>query len=332
MLMTVLLVLVSAVQSTGSIAKEGGAQPPRQVVEFGRRSSGERVDLTAAIHNTSGRTVTVKSLVANCGCVQGRSETPAVTAGGVLRLHISVDSMGLHGPFEKTVLVTTDDPDNPHHLIDVKGFFAVDDQHVRVNPTGFHLGEYRPGTRVERVIQLTRNGKVAVGDVEVRRVPEWLSVTVQRRTDRVVWLRAVARVPAGVSEYTDRVQLVVTTDAKGKAEELDVPVVGRLAPALVLSRYTLLAGPRAEALGVVDHAGNPVDVLAFDVEGERLSLESYVKAEDWATTGDWLLTFTKRGDAMASAVLNIWIAGYAGPLTAKVVMPPTSGATAADGQ
>lgn len=98
-----------------------------RVLDFGRVSQGEQLELQFMIANEGGEALSLQ-MRPTCGCtLVDYPETIAAGAEGVVTA--TLDTTGLRGPIEKSILVVCNDPDSPSLRLaakaDVQPVFTV---------------------------------------------------------------------------------------------------------------------------------------------------------------------------------------------------------------
>jgi hypothetical protein len=115
--------------------------------------------------NNGDNSIRVINVVPSCSCVTAELEGDVVPAGGRTAIDITVDGAGRRGPFAAKVLVSTDDANRPHRMIEISGAFYDTANGLTASPADLRLDGVTTGRAIKQVFRVTRAGGRPVGSL-----------------------------------------------------------------------------------------------------------------------------------------------------------------------
>jgi Protein of unknown function (DUF1573) len=105
-------------------AKAGGARPsieiPKMKYDFGKIFEQPTYDCSFVVRNVGTAVLVIRGVKPSCGCTAAKFDS-LIAPGKEGKIALSVDGTRVHGDFEKSAVVQTNDPDHPELTIEVAG-------------------------------------------------------------------------------------------------------------------------------------------------------------------------------------------------------------------
>lgn len=105
--------------------------------EFGERNNTEFVEHDYPIRNAGTLSLEILNVRASCGCTAVKPSQNVIPPGGEASIHARLDLRGRNGLQQKTITVTSNDPDKPSLMLQLKGT-AI--QALRAQPGALFFG------------------------------------------------------------------------------------------------------------------------------------------------------------------------------------------------
>lgn len=87
--------------------------PDQYTWDFGEAKEGETLEHTFVFTNNTAKAVNIRKINSSCGCTTSEIEKKELAPGESALLEVKFDTKGYSGPTGQSVLVYTDDPENP---------------------------------------------------------------------------------------------------------------------------------------------------------------------------------------------------------------------------
>lgn len=135
------------------------AQPKIHVdeptLQFGQVWAGDPIKHTFEIRNLGDAVLKITKVKPSCGCTLAGKYDREIPPGGVGTIPISVKTDRLRAKVNKSITVSSNDPDQPTVKLYIKG--AVKQRFVMSPARGPNFGRIQPGQKLEQTITLTNN-------------------------------------------------------------------------------------------------------------------------------------------------------------------------------
>jgi hypothetical protein len=89
-------------------------------VDFGEIPSGERRKHTFLVNNTGNATLEIRDVRTSCGCTTAGQWDRSIPPGGTGLIPIQFDTQSFTGPIQRTITVSSNDPDKPSLTLQLK--------------------------------------------------------------------------------------------------------------------------------------------------------------------------------------------------------------------
>ena len=160
--------------------------------DFGERNNTEFVEHDYPIRNAGTLSLEIRSVRASCGCTAVKPSQEVIPPGGEASIRARLDLRGRNGLQQKTITVTSNDPDTPNLTLQLKGT-AV--QALRAQPGALFFGRVGPGGVRNRTFEIIS----ARGPIQI----------VEARTDNPSLLLTALELEAGADGTTRRFDLAL---------------------------------------------------------------------------------------------------------------------------
>jgi hypothetical protein len=139
------------------------ADIPRLVADerefrFGDRERGEEVQHVFVIRNVGSAPLTIDQVKSDCGCVGWQLADHVVEPGKATRLQVSLSLKLQEGPKRYSLVVTSNDPENPEYAMVVSGTAT---SRVRLEPRDVDFGAIPSDQPSSKTVEMTTTGKLA---------------------------------------------------------------------------------------------------------------------------------------------------------------------------
>jgi len=210
-----------------------------QIFDFGTVAQGAKVVHEFDIKNSGTADLVIQRLSPSCGCTATQLTTPVVKPGATEKVRVTFDTSGFLGDKVKTVLIASNDSENPEKIFTIKGHIVTG---FSVEPSRVDFGEISPSSSLSsRQREITFS--VAEGSelkiTKISSLSNYLvaSPVVTQENKAVVRVEILPTVPKG--EFRDRI--IFELDG-GKRAAVNVPVNASVKGDLRLSAGTLSFG------------------------------------------------------------------------------------------
>ena len=160
--------------------------------DFGERNNTEFVEHDYPVRNAGTLSLEIVNVRASCGCTAVKPSQNVIPPGGEASIHARLDLRGRNGLQQKTITVTSNDPDTPNLTLQLKGT-AV--QALRAQPGALFFGRIGPGGVRNRTFEIIS----ARGPIQI----------VEARTDNPSLLLTALELEAGADGSTRRFDLAL---------------------------------------------------------------------------------------------------------------------------
>lgn len=138
---------------------QGGSQPRIQMREmafdFGDVYQQEKYVHVFVVRNVGGAPLEIKAVNPSCGCTTVQFDR-VITPGQTGQIQLSIDGAKVHGAFDKTASVVSNDPLDPYMVIRLTGHKI---SYVDVEPEGTVYLQGRYGEAIEQDLTIRSNEK-----------------------------------------------------------------------------------------------------------------------------------------------------------------------------
>jgi len=149
------LALVLAASATAALAQE--ARPrielPRMKIDLGKIFEAKEYDYVFPVLNRGNADLVISEVKPGCGCTAATFDR-VIPPGGEGKIRLLVEGDRVHGTFEKSAQVLTNDPDHAQMTLAVAG---TEVPYVNVVPEGTVYLHGRYGEKIEKSITLSSN-------------------------------------------------------------------------------------------------------------------------------------------------------------------------------
>ncbi len=210
------------IASLGLLAGCSAGPPDAQVAaprhDFGALAQRAEAEHVFVVRNSGGQVLHLTEVKDTCPCTQSEILTTDVPAGGEGRVRTVFSASWFQGELEKSILLTTDDPDQPLVELLVAATVEVD---LAVEPRVHHLGDVAAGQAVSVATLLTNRtdhpvrleGIELPGPEVTLPDPPFAQLTPDRPLElqpgQALTLRLAAVPPPGEGTFTRKVVLTV---------------------------------------------------------------------------------------------------------------------------
>lgn len=139
---------------------------PEAVFDFGERDNTEIVEHTFVLKNEGNLSLEIKNTRPSCGCTVAHLSGKIIPPGGSVTLTAKLTLKGRRGKQMKTILVESNDPDNPKQKLVLQGFAKAKPQPIKPQRRHISFGRIPPETRATATV-----------DLEINQEQEAISVT-----------------------------------------------------------------------------------------------------------------------------------------------------------
>ena len=142
------ILLPGSIQAQDVVAPAAAPLKPQivcdePVYDFGERNNTEFVEHDYPIRNAGTLSLEIANVRASCGCTAVKPSQNVIPPGGEASIRARLDLRGRNGLQQKTITVTSNDPDTPNLTLQLKGT-AV--QALRALPAALFFGRIGPGS------------------------------------------------------------------------------------------------------------------------------------------------------------------------------------------
>jgi hypothetical protein len=138
---------------------QGSGRPkiemPEMAFDFGDLYHQEKYEHTFIVKNAGTANLEIKAVNPSCGCTTVKFDR-MITPGQTGLIQLSIDGAKVHGDFDKSASVESNDPQLPHMVIKLKG---REIPYVNVDPVGTIYLQGRYGEAIEQDLSLSSNEK-----------------------------------------------------------------------------------------------------------------------------------------------------------------------------
>lgn len=230
-----LLLVVCVVSLTSpAFAAEPKLVPAEARIDFGHVPQGDPASFEFILRNEGDADLTIDSVKPSCGCTAALASDKVVPPGGEAKISGEVKTAGFQDRINKTITVTSNDPNQPRTTLTVTG---VVDVPFHLEPRYLNFGQVNLGEAAEQVAVLTVKDAaklpITVGEPEVKN--EYVKV-------------AIAPQPAADGESPNAFNITVSLADNAPqgviSAPVEIPIEGEATP-VRLSLYANIVGPVA---------------------------------------------------------------------------------------
>ncbi len=211
------------------------------VYDFGTVEQGEKVSHLFRFHNRGGRALRIESLKISCGCTAAVISDPLIPPGGQGTINATFDTSQFLGEKKKTVIVHTNDPEQPATTLTLQGEIRVE---VAADPPQVYVGRLAYGKAVSRRVEIVSDTDSSIEITQVTNTHPSVGVRtepLERDGQRGKTLIVTVAENAPLGRLND--QITVTTTST-KRPSVVIPVFGSV-------EGELLVQPPQVTFGVV---------------------------------------------------------------------------------
>lgn len=199
---------------------EPRATVEQPVFDFGQVRSGDEVRHVFPIRNTGGQPLTLEPGRRECGCTVTASPGGTIAAGDAGWVEVAFDTEGVGGERVRTVVVDTNDPEQPELVLTVRGTVRAD---LTVTPSRAFFGRVPRGASRDLVLEVATAPGVVVE--KVSKVSPRFGLRVEKPSEAGDPLRVHLglRPRTAPGPFEDEVVLTTSSDRQARVV---VPVFG----------------------------------------------------------------------------------------------------------
>lgn len=210
--------------------------------DFGTVAQGSKVVHEFEIKNTGKADLVIQRVAPSCGCTATQLASPVIRPGSAEKVRVTFDTSGFIGDKTKTVLIASNDPQNPEKVITLKGRVVST---YSVEPSRLDFGEISPSSPLtdrqkEVSFSVTEGSDISITKITSLSPYLVASPVTTQGNKAVVKIEILPNAPKG--EFRDRV--VFELDG-GRIASINVPVNAAVKGDIRLSPETI-------SFGVVD--------------------------------------------------------------------------------
>lgn len=207
--------------------------------DFGTVAQGTKVVHDFVIKNTGKSDLVVQRVAPSCGCTATQLASPIIKPGATEKMQVSFDTSGFVGEKTKTVLITSNDADNPEQVVTLRGRVSAS---YSVNPARIDFGDISSSSSEEsrqREVTLSIENGSNLSITKITSLSPHLKTTVisQQENKAVVRVEVAASAPQG--ELRDRVLFELD---RGRIASINVPINASIKGDLRFSQKTISFG------------------------------------------------------------------------------------------
>ncbi len=150
---------VSVKKTAPSAMKGASGSTPKIVCDeathsFGETWMGPKLSHTYTIRNDGKEALVITKVKPSCGCTKAGAHPASIPPGESGEFSFSVDSKKLRGRFQKTVTISSNDPETPNLRLTLAGIVK---RYVDVLPGNATFGKVSLSEPQERILKITNN-------------------------------------------------------------------------------------------------------------------------------------------------------------------------------
>jgi hypothetical protein len=238
--------------------------------DFGTVAQGSKVVHEFEIRNTGKADLVVQRVAPSCGCTTTQLASPIIKPGTAEKVRVTFDTSGFIGDKTKTVLIASNDPQNPEKTVTLKGRVVST---YSVEPSRLDFGDVAPSSPLaNRQKEITFS--VSEGsDISITKItslsPYLVASPVSTQGHKaVVKVEILPNAPKG--EFRDRI--VFELD-RGRIASINVPVNASVKGDIRLSPETI-------SFGVIDGSSPLERRVQFENKGAKsVSIQSITTSD-----------------------------------------------------
>lgn len=240
------------------------------VYDFGTVAQGAKVVHDFEIRNTGKADLVILRVAPSCGCTATQLANPIIKPGSSEKVRVTFDTSGFIGDKTKTVLIASNDPQNPEKLVSLKGRVVTT---YAVEPSRLDFGEISPSaplTSRQREVVFSVNEGADISITKITSLSPYVvaSPVSTQGNKAVVKVEILPNAPKG--EFRDRI--IFELDG-GRIASINVPVNASMKGDIRLSPETI-------SFGVVDGASSLERRVQFENKGAKsVTIESITTSD-----------------------------------------------------
>ena len=238
--------------------------------DFGTVAQGSKVVHEFEIKNTGKADLVIQRVAPSCGCTATQLASPIIKPGSAEKVRVTFDTSGFIGDKTKTVLIASNDPQNPEKMVTLKGRVVST---YSVEPSRLDFGEVSPSSPLanrQREVSFSVSEGSDISITKITSLSPYLvaSPVTTQGNKAVVKIELLPNAPKG--EFRDRV--VFELD-RGRIASINVPVNASMKGDIRLS-------PENISFGVVDGSVALERRVQFENRGPKsVSIQSITTSE-----------------------------------------------------
>lgn len=197
-----------------------------KVVDFGTIAPDSPVTRVIRIQNAGGRDLRVTTIASSCGCTIVGGMPNIIGPGRQENMTIQLTAPSMRGPFESSIAIKTNDPEDPLQKIQIKSVVLPE---VAIEPHTFDFGlvspDELPKTVGVRILTEDMYGRVQIGDPKT--TTNWIGLAQSDQNDMSVKLYATLKPGVSGGVLSERVVVPYIT-ATNQKKELTISVHGQV--------------------------------------------------------------------------------------------------------
>lgn len=298
-----------------------------QLYDFGTVAQGAKVVHEFEVKNSGTADLVIQRLSPSCGCTATQLTSPVVKPGATEKVRVTFDTSGFLGDKVKTVVVASNDSENPEKTFTLKGHVVTG---FSVEPSRVDFGEISPSSSQssrQREITFSVAEGTELKITKISSLSNYLvaSPVVTQENRAVVKVEILPTVPKG--EFRDRI--IFELDG-GKRAAVNVPVNASVKGDLRLSPGTLSFGvvegsqPLERRVQFENKGTKPVAITEISTSDAALSASMIqvqpgrqgvlvVKLDPRRVSGDLKATVDVQTDHPSETLLSLNVFGVQPP-------------------
>ena len=298
-----------------------------QVYDFGTVAQGAKVVHEFDIKNSGTADLVIQRLSPSCGCTATQLANPVVRPGATEKVRVTFDTSGFLGDKTKTLLIASNDTENPEKVFTLKGRVITG---FSVEPSRVDFGEISPSSSPasrQREITFSVAEGTELKITKISSLSNYLvaSPVVTQENKAVVKVEILPTVPKG--EFRDRIMFELDG---GKRAAVNVPVNAsvkgdlRLSPGIVSFGVVEGTQPLERRVQFENKGTKPVAIKEITTSDSALSASMIqvqpgrqgvlvVKVDPRRVTGDLKATVEVQTDHPNETLLSLNVFGVQPP-------------------
>ena len=238
---------------------------------FGVVDRGKKVDIQYKFTNTGKANLEILDVKPTCGCTTAKPDKTTYKPGESGMIPVTFDSTRFSGEVTKTIIVTSNDPDEPRQQLRISGRIRTE---ISVQPVSLALPSVKRGADIEKEIVVTTETMDKLTISDIKSPFEFVKLSQETLDDKRVKIRVSIKgseIPTDRHVYQGQITYktnATTEDFKQMRTSIFLRMVKpvQVSPASVYF-FSSAQGKSREA-NVVLKPANPQDLQILDVASD----------------------------------------------------------------